>query len=845
MIEGRRGERAWIAEALDRGRPVVLVGPPGIGKTTLARRALEDRGPHREASALSSLRWVPFLPYRRLLAGPPPEEPEAVAARVLALDPGALLVDDLQWADRASLAVTAHLASRLPVVATLRDGDADADAVLTALGWAGFTAVAVGPLPPAASERLARALHPDLPPAGRRALVERAAGNPLLLRELAAGHDPSPTATRALQVRLAALGPEAGVAMARLAVAGRPVPPEVLGPGAEVVVAAGLARTRKGHVEVHHDLLADAVLADLADEEVAAHRRAVARHLPPAEGAHHLHRAGDRAGARTLALRAAAEAQTERDAAQALALAVACAPAGQADVALRLRGAEILLRVGEDDAARDLVAVPAARRAGLGRVERGELALAAATAAWARGRTAEARAWGEAALADLRGTRTESEVRILASSTLVETRLALDGRPALGRAREAVALADEIGAAQGYARARLASVLMTAGEPGWSALLEEVITRAERDGDAELRDVSLDSLVLTLLASGSAPAARAIARRHVPAVLGRPERHRALALVAYGALLDLLLDADRAGAEARWAPLLARPLVHRARPFLQAAVALLRADLGRHGEVAAVLDGAEQRAGPDPQWRSVVLWARADAALAAGRPGDAVVEAERTVALGVGDYPAAVLARIAGAHARRELGLPAGDGHPAPVAVMPAWAGAPLEWRGLVAWGEGDAPAAVAAFDEAARAWAGCDLRARARCLWAGAEVARQAGTPDALGRLDRAEAAATASGLVALSARVRQSLRAAGVRRSAARAPGRAGLSQREEEVLALVGAGRTTEEIARELRVAPATVERLVRSAARRLGVPTRRAAAAHLARARAAEAGGTNRG
>lgn len=836
MIVGREEELARIEAALDRARPVVVVGPPGIGKTTLGRHVLDGRGPYRNGSALATLRWVPFLPYRRMLAVPPLEDPEQVAAQVLDLGPGALLVDDLQWADGASLEVTCHLATRVPLVVTVRSGDDGTDRALDALGSAAPATVEVGALPPDVADALARARHPDMTAAHRQALLDRAAGNPLLLAELAVDAEPSPTATRALQARLVDLPPRAREAMARLAVAGRPVPPAVIDPGADELVASGLAHVRKGHVEVHHALLAEAVVAGLDPEALAAHQREVAPRLPAAEGSRLLRQVGDRAAARQLALAAVEQAETDRDRAEALRVAIDCAPAGEVDLANRLRAAEVLVRVGELEPALAVCSVAPEARAGLPRAARGELSMHAASAAWQLGRTDEFLAHGAAATDDLRGTRTEAEVRVLAGSTLVDTRIGLDGRPALARAREAVALADDLGVAQGFARARLASVLLTSGEPGWAEMYEAVIARAERDGDDDLRYGALDSLVLAHWVAGDPQVARDLARRHAAELLGAPDGHRGFGLVSYAAVLDLLLGADRSACEARWAPALARPRIHRTRPFLEAAVGLARADLGRHRGAEEVLDGAERRAGPDPQWRSVALWARADAALAAGRLDDSVREAEACAALGVGDYPAAVLARLAGGHARLEQGEPADDGRPPPVALLPAWAGAPIEWRGLVAWGEGRWSDAIAHLDAAAAAWAGHDVRGRARCQWSAAEVARRADDPSAPDRLAAAEVAAEAVELTALASRVRKSLRASGVRRAAPRRPGQGGLSARETEVLDLVGAGRTTAEIAGELRVEAATVEQLVRSALRRLGAGSRIEGAALLARLRA---------
>lgn len=161
-LVGREGELAAILAALDAvaagsGRLVVIAGEPGVGKTRLAQAvslACRDRGmilatgrcyePHREApyypflEALSTLyavaspslrvevqeRWsalLRLLPDQQAsmlpLADADPHEEQqrlfwAVTGFVETLSmsaPLALLLDDLHWADGASLALIQHL----------------------------------------------------------------------------------------------------------------------------------------------------------------------------------------------------------------------------------------------------------------------------------------------------------------------------------------------------------------------------------------------------------------------------------------------------------------------------------------------------------------------------------------------------------------------------------------------------------------------------------------------------------------------------------------------------------------------------------------------------------------
>jgi DNA-binding NarL/FixJ family response regulator len=151
-----------------------------------------------------------------------------------------------------------------------------------------------------------------------------------------------------------------------------------------------------------------------------------------------------------------------------------------------------------------------------------------------------------------------------------------------------------------------------------------------------------------------------------------------------------------------------------------------------------------------------------------------------------------------------------------------------VEWSALVAAHDGRIDAAIDGFLEAASAWEGNDVRSEARCRWAAGALAARAGRTEAEELLTEAEDRAAATGSDALLVRIRRSLRSVGVVRRAPSISGVAGLTGREEAVLELVGAGRTTPAIAAELGVEPSTVESFVRSAMRKLGSETRVAAA-----------------
>ena len=178
--------------------------------------------------------------------------------------PVALLLDDLHWADDASIELVLHLLRRPPraphlIVFALRPMDpaprilhatrANADAVLLPLS----------PLPHAASlELIGHVADAGL----RERLAREAAGNPLYLQELArVARDPGdplpPTLLAAVRLEVAELPPASRALLDGAAVAGDPFDPELAAAAAALdptdalspldrLVAADLVRASRG-----------------------------------------------------------------------------------------------------------------------------------------------------------------------------------------------------------------------------------------------------------------------------------------------------------------------------------------------------------------------------------------------------------------------------------------------------------------------------------------------------------------------------------------------------------------------------------------------------------------------
>jgi DNA-binding CsgD family transcriptional regulator len=827
MLIGRDVEVGGLTGALARGRSTVVVGEPGGGRSAvLAAAAAASGRPVLAGGGLASLRWMPWLPLVRALRRQVPAgDRAAVAAFVEArVGGGVLVVDDLHCADTDTLAVLPSLGQRVACLASVPVSDpltGPLVAALRAAGWAELRLPGLGD--EAAAELLGR-LAPGLGPAEVARLVALAGGNPRYLEELAATGGTAAGSLRELvEARLGGCSAEAATALAVLGLLARPAPPELVGPAADELRAAGLlADAPGGRVGPRHGVVAEVAVARLAGPDRRALHAELAGRLPdPGEAARHHAAAGQPEPAVTKALEAAERAATPGERARHLALAAGCS-AGPAADGLRLRAADGLLAAGEVAAAERLLAAVVATDS------RPAAACLLARAAWLRGDVAAAERAVLVGLDQAAGTGSAAEVGLRVEGARLAVEAGADRLQARVLAREACELALTTGHEVPRARTVLGIAALRAGSPSWAAELEGAMAAAVAAGEADVELLAAYTLVAGHLAAGdpavAAGLADAMAERAGALGLAGWSRHFRAAQV----WLDVHHRGAYASAVAAGRELLAEPLPPLARRQVETALVLALADTGAAIEADGLLAAAEAAGPIGPAPDAALLWARAEAEWLAGRPGAALTAAERCLALGTAAGPF-----LAGAAVTRGwAGLDAGRVPDPPVAAgLAADAAAAWETAGVARLASGDALAAEELLDSAAAAWAGRQLRAELRAAWGAGTAAAGAGEAAkarATRRLIEVEALAGGRGLVALLGRIERSLRLCGVRRAAARRAAEGGLTGRERDVLALVGEGCRTAEIARRLGITPATVETLIRTAKGKLGAATRTQAA-----------------
>ncbi len=324
LIIGRDHESRLIDAALERAaggrRAVVLVeGEPGIGTTALLGRtaaAAVDRGFDVIAGEAAELDATqPFGALVDILHSAAPDLLASIATEPLAQhqmierfvaaiearadSPVLLTLEDLHWADDASLHALSTLASRLlyvPLAIALTLRPTPRSQHLSHLVYRllrdGAELVSLGPLAPTDAVDLARRYAPDLPPERLAGQVAPAQGNPLFVLELAEsavsdGGPPTtlrsallrrtaglPEATRELLTVAAVLG--ATFELSHLAIAQGASVVAVIRDLQPAIDAAVLVSDADGSaLRFRHDLIHESLLG----ETPAAVRHALHRHI--------------------------------------------------------------------------------------------------------------------------------------------------------------------------------------------------------------------------------------------------------------------------------------------------------------------------------------------------------------------------------------------------------------------------------------------------------------------------------------------------------------------------------------------------------------------------------------
>jgi DNA-binding NarL/FixJ family response regulator len=358
LLIGREREqaqlRAWAADALaGRGSLVLLAGEAGVGKTTLARRALAGSGlevlegvgvqggtsafgpvvevlrAHLRIEGGGPLVEGPLAAHLALLLpelGPPAAEGDRATlfeairlalAAIAARRPAALLLDDLQWADDATLELLAALARSLDtqpllVLGVFRSDELPRDHPIrrlrSELRRAGrLRQVTVEPLEAEATAALLERTLGAAGPSLRRAVFDRTDGVPFFVNELGSalaasgrleagpyglelleGEDvPLPDSVRdAVLLRAAGLSDDARVAVLTAAVAGQTFDPELVTAVAglpewpdELLRQGIVAEAAPGRMAFRHALVRDAFYGEVPWTRRVALHRAVAERL--------------------------------------------------------------------------------------------------------------------------------------------------------------------------------------------------------------------------------------------------------------------------------------------------------------------------------------------------------------------------------------------------------------------------------------------------------------------------------------------------------------------------------------------------------------------------------------
>lgn len=373
---------------------------------------------------------------------------------------------------------------------------------------ADFAQVELGPLPAEESGALVRAQRPDLPDAAVGRLVRRAGGNPLLLEELGRTGEPSASLRLLLSARLRLLDAAGRDAFGLLALAGRPLPVDMLGrPGVKSLLEAELAVTEPDGLALRPALLAEVAVDQLEPTERRALHGRLARAMPePGEAARHYAQAQEPQRALTAAMRAAESADRPGERASHLAIAASVATGRAADE-LRLRAARSLDEAHDSAGVLTVLKQVTSEDAEI----RAWCQLLLARGAWAAGNVDALRTALTEGLALATGTSEEVEVRLRIERSRLPLFVDCDLAEGIRVTREALDLARATGIDVPRAEYFLGTALAVADEPGGDQHLRSAITGARAALDVDTEFLAANNLISVYEATGAQQPAREIA----------------------------------------------------------------------------------------------------------------------------------------------------------------------------------------------------------------------------------------------------------------------------------------------------------------------------------------------